>query len=101
MGQTLSETNINNTLSSRIGPWSNSQWGSRTSGKKQFRKITCNCERWRVNENITIEIVKAKEMKPVMTSLGLNVTFLSKKKCKKYSIISINEESEHYNYSEL
>ena len=61
----------------------------------------CNCERWRVNENITIEIVKAKEMKPVMTSLGLNVTFLSKKKCKKYSIISINEESEHYNYSEL
>ena len=40
MGQTLSETNINNTLSSRIGPWSNSQWGSRTSGKKQFRKIT-------------------------------------------------------------
>lgn len=40
-------------------------------------------------------------MKPVMTSLGLNVTFLSKKKCKKYSIISINEESEHYNYSEL
>lgn len=54
-----------------------------------------------MNENITIEIVKAKEMKPAMTSLGLNVTFLSKKKCKKYSIISINEESEHYNYSEL
>ena len=40
-------------------------------------------------------------MKRAMTSLGLNVAFLLKNNCKKYSIISTNEESEHYNFSEL